>query len=182
MDYIVIFLFVAIGLVFWIISFYRSCTLLNENIKNAMTQIGVHLSSQWDALNSLLELIKGYNVCEYNNIMETIKDRCFFIKNLDSEDLNDLAEEFKGWLKDNNVKRYNLSETAQARFSEWFNKNKSKYLINSSFSTYDYDFDKIEGNDKLSIYNNLPILFQNIICSIDGFLRKKKRYNKKFFI
>lgn len=73
---------------------------------------------------------------------------------LDSEDLNDLAEEFKGWLKDNNVKRYNLSETAQARFSEWFNKNKSKYLINSSFSTYDYDFNKIEGNDKLSIYNN----------------------------
>lgn len=73
---------------------------------------------------------------------------------LDSEDLNDLAEEFKEWLKDNNVKRYNLSETAQTRFSEWFNKNKSKYLINSSFSTYEYDFNKVEGNDKLSIYNN----------------------------
>lgn len=125
--------------------FHSLFTKNNYNIKKAWDDF-YQLESSKDIVD---EIDKNYGEALQQYIAEQTEG-----EPLDSEDLNDLAEEFKGWLKDNNVKRYNLSETAQTRFSEWFNKNKSKYLINSSFSTYDYDFDKIEGNDKLSIYNN----------------------------
>lgn len=127
------------------VMFHSLFTKNNYNIKKAWDDF-YQLESSKDILE---EIDKNYGEALQQYIAEQTEG-----EPLDSEDLNDLAEEFKGWLKDNNVKRYNLSETAQARFSEWFNKNKSKYLINSSFSTYDYDFDKIEENDKLSIYNN----------------------------
>lgn len=127
------------------VMFHSLFTKNNYNIKKAWDDF-YQLESSKDILE---EIDKNYGEALQQYIAEQTEG-----EPLDSEDLNDLAEEFKGWLKDNNVKRYNLSETAQTRFSEWFNKNKSKYLINSSFSTYDYDFDKIEENDKLSIYNN----------------------------
>lgn len=127
------------------VMFHSLFTKNNYNIKKAWDDF-YQLESSKDIFE---EIDKNYGEALQQYIAEQTEG-----EPLDSEDLNDLAEEFKGWLKDNNVKRYNLSETAQTRFSEWFNKNKSKYLINSSFSTYDYDFDKIEGNDKLSIYNN----------------------------
>lgn len=127
------------------VMFHSLFTKNNYNIKKAWDDF-YQLESSKDILE---EIDKNYGEALQQYIAEQTEG-----EPLDSEDLNDLAEEFKGWLKDNNVKRYNLSETAQTRFSEWFNKNKSKYLINSFFSTYDYDFDKIEGNDKLSIYNN----------------------------
>lgn len=127
------------------VMFHSLFTKNNYNIKKAWDDF-YQLESSKDILE---EIDKNYGEALQQYIAEQTEG-----EPLDSEDLNDLAEEFKGWLKDNNVKRYNLSETAQTRFSEWFNKNKSKYLINSSFSTYDYDFDKIKGNDKLSIYNN----------------------------
>ena len=127
------------------VMFHSLFTKNNYNIKKAWDDF-YQLESSKDIVD---EIDKNYGEALQQYIAEQTDG-----EPLDSDDLNDLAEEFKGWLKDNNVKRYNLSETAQTRFSEWFNKNKSKYLINSSFSTYDYDFDKIEGNDKLSIYNN----------------------------
>ena len=127
------------------VMFHSLFTKNNYNIKKAWDDF-YQLESSKDIVD---EIDKNYGEALQQYIAEQTEG-----EPLDSEDLNDLAEEFKDWLKDNNVKRYNLSETAQTRFSEWFNKNKSKYLINSSFSTYDYDFDKIEGNDKLSIYNN----------------------------
>lgn len=127
------------------VMFHSLFTKNNYNIKKAWDDF-YQLESSKDIVD---EIDKNYGEALQQYIAEQTDG-----EPLDSEDLNDLAEEFKGWLKDNNVKRYNLSETAQTRFSEWFNKNKSKYLINSSFSTYEYDFNKIEGNDKLSIYNN----------------------------
>lgn len=48
---------------------------LDENINNAMSQIGVQLSSRWDALVSLLDLTKGYAAHEYKTITDTIKAR-----------------------------------------------------------------------------------------------------------
>lgn len=127
------------------VMFHSLFTKNNYNIKKAWDDF-YQLESSKDIV---YEIDKNYGEALQQYIAEQTDG-----EPLDSDDLNDLAEEFKGWLKDNNVKRYNLSETAQTRFSEWFNKNKSKYLINSSFSTYEYDFNKVEGNDKLSIYNN----------------------------
>ena len=121
------------------VMFHSLFTKNNYNIKKAWDDF-YQLESSKDILE---EIDKNYGEALQQYIAEQTEG-----EPLDSDDLNDLAEEFKGWLKDNNVKRYNLSETAQARFSEWFNKNKSKYLINSSFSTYEYDFNKIEGNER----------------------------------
>ena len=37
----------------------RKLVAMDENINNAMGQIGVQLSSRWDALTALLDLTKG---------------------------------------------------------------------------------------------------------------------------
>jgi len=48
---------------------------LDENIGNAMSQIGVQLSSRFDALMALLDLTKGYSGNESETLIETIKSR-----------------------------------------------------------------------------------------------------------
>ncbi|MDR1131564.1 MAG: LemA family protein [Oscillospiraceae bacterium] len=58
--------------VIWIISTQRSLVALDENINNAMSQIGVQLSSRWDALTALLDLTRGYAEYEYKTITQTI--------------------------------------------------------------------------------------------------------------
>lgn len=72
--------FIMIGailgiLVLWFISTQRALAMLDENINNAMSQIGVQLSSRWDALSTLLDLTKGYAEHEYKTLSETIKAR-----------------------------------------------------------------------------------------------------------
>lgn len=65
-----------IGLVIlWIISTQRKLVVLDENINNAMSQIGVQLSSRFDALTALLDLTKGYAKHESETIIETIQSR-----------------------------------------------------------------------------------------------------------
>ena len=59
----------------WAISTQRRLTVLDENISNAMSQIGVQLSSRFDALTALLDLTKGYAKHESETIIETIKSR-----------------------------------------------------------------------------------------------------------
>lgn len=59
----------------WIISTQRKLVVLDENISNAMSQIGVQLSSRFDALTALLDLTKGYAKHESETIIETIKSR-----------------------------------------------------------------------------------------------------------
>lgn len=72
--------FIMIGailgiLVLWFISTQQALAMLDENINNAMSQIGVQLSSRWDALSALLDLTKGYAEHEYKTLSETIKAR-----------------------------------------------------------------------------------------------------------
>lgn len=62
-------------LILWVISVQRTLVALDENINNAMSQIGVQLSSRWDALVSLLDLTKGYAEHEYKTMTDTIKAR-----------------------------------------------------------------------------------------------------------
>ena len=51
----------AILLVVWLISVQRRLVVLDENIKNAMSQIGVQLSSWYDATLALLELAEAHD-------------------------------------------------------------------------------------------------------------------------
>lgn len=66
---------IVLVIILWVISTQRSLVRLDENINNAMSQIGVQLSSRWDALTSLLDLTKGYAAHEYKTITDTIKTR-----------------------------------------------------------------------------------------------------------
>lgn len=62
-------------IVLWVISTQRRLVVLDENISNAMSQIGVQLSSRFDALTALLDLTKGYAQHESETLIETIKSR-----------------------------------------------------------------------------------------------------------
>ena len=62
-------------IILWVISTQRKLVVLDENITNAMSQIGVQLSSRFDALTALLDLTKGYAKHESETLIETIKSR-----------------------------------------------------------------------------------------------------------
>jgi len=62
-------------IILWVISTQRKLVVLDENITNAMSQIGVQLSSRFDALTALLDLTKGYAKHESETMIETIKSR-----------------------------------------------------------------------------------------------------------
>ena len=62
-------------IVLWIISIQRRLVVLEENIKNAMSQIGMQLSSRFDALTALLDLTKSYAGHECETLNDTIKLR-----------------------------------------------------------------------------------------------------------
>lgn len=71
----IVILIIIIILIFWIISVQRKLVVLDENINNAKSQIAVQLTSRFDALTSLLDLVKGYNEHEYKTISDIIKLR-----------------------------------------------------------------------------------------------------------
>ncbi len=66
---------IAAVIVLWVIATQRKLVVLDENISNAMSQIGVQLSSRFDALTALLDLTKGYAKHESETLLETIKSR-----------------------------------------------------------------------------------------------------------
>ncbi|MGN0166888.1 MAG: LemA family protein [Acetatifactor sp.] len=74
MGYIIIGVFIAF-LVMGIISVRRKLVGMDENINNAMSQIGVQLSSRFDALTAMLDLTKGYAAHESQSLIDTIKSR-----------------------------------------------------------------------------------------------------------
>ena len=71
----IIILAIVLLLILWVMSTQRRLVILDENINNAMSQIGVQLSSRFDALTALLDLTKGYAKHESETLIETIKSR-----------------------------------------------------------------------------------------------------------
>lgn len=65
----------AIVLVLWAISCRRRLAVMEENVNNAMAQVGIRFSSRFDALTALLDLTKGYDAHESQTLIETIKAR-----------------------------------------------------------------------------------------------------------
>lgn len=66
---------VIIFIILWLVSTQRRLVTLDENINNALSQIGVQLSARFDALTSLLELTKGYDQHESETLLEVIRAR-----------------------------------------------------------------------------------------------------------
>lgn len=81
MIYVIIGIAVVAVIVIWLVSVQRSLAVLDENINNAMSQIGVQLSSRFDALTALLDLTKGYAEHEYKTISDVIKQRRSIVAN-----------------------------------------------------------------------------------------------------
>lgn len=75
MEFIIIAVLVVILLAIWVMSTQRKLVVMDENVNNAMSQIGVQLSSRFDALTALLDLTKGYAAHESQTLIETIKSR-----------------------------------------------------------------------------------------------------------
>ncbi|MDO4565989.1 MAG: LemA family protein [Oscillospiraceae bacterium] len=57
-------------LVAWVISAQRNLVKFDELCGNSMSQIGVQLSSRWDAVGALVQLTKNYDEHEYNTLNE----------------------------------------------------------------------------------------------------------------
>ena len=75
MQVLGIVLVIIVILVVWFIGVQRMLVSLDENVNNAMSQIGVNLTSRFDALTGLLDLVKGYNEHEYKTLSDVIKMR-----------------------------------------------------------------------------------------------------------
>ncbi|NLT15283.1 MAG: LemA family protein, partial [Clostridiales bacterium] len=79
MQTIIIIALVIVILAIWISSVRRKLAVMEETADNNMNQIGVQLSSRFDALLALLELTKGYFEIESAALIEGIKSRRSFI-------------------------------------------------------------------------------------------------------
>ena len=64
MKLVIIIALLAVLLAIWIKSIWKKLVVMDENVKNAMGQIGVQLASRFDVLSVLLGLVKGYAGCE----------------------------------------------------------------------------------------------------------------------
>lgn len=70
MEILVIIGLILLLLVLWIISVQRKFAVMDGNIQNAMNQIGVQISSRFDALFAVLDLMKGYVADDIQPLME----------------------------------------------------------------------------------------------------------------
>ena len=75
MTILIIIVLLVILVAGWVMSTQRRLVVMDENINNAMSQIGVQLSSRFDALTALLDLAKGYAAHGSQTLIETIKSR-----------------------------------------------------------------------------------------------------------
>ncbi len=75
MTILIIVILLMVLLISWGVSTQRRLVVMDENINNAMSQIGVQLSSRFDALTALLDLAKGYAEYESKSLIEMVKSR-----------------------------------------------------------------------------------------------------------
>ena len=71
----------------------------------------------------------------------------------DELDIDDYIE----FIKEQGVRKYQFSETAQKRFSEWFKANKNNNLTRRAIEKIEYDFSKSPQENSLKARNNLLI-------------------------
>lgn len=72
---VIIVIVVIVLIALWVMSTQRRLVVLDENVNNAMSQIGVQLTSRFDALTSLADLAKAYAAHESQTLLATIQAR-----------------------------------------------------------------------------------------------------------
>ena len=66
-------------LITWAMSTQRQLVVMEENVDHAIRQIGVHISSWFDTLDCLLDLLGEYAELDANTLMNTVKARRIII-------------------------------------------------------------------------------------------------------
>ncbi len=66
---------VIILIIIWVVGCINKLNVLDEKVNNALAQIEVNLTSRFDALTGLLDLVKGYNEHEYKTLSDVIAMR-----------------------------------------------------------------------------------------------------------
>ncbi|MDD2294201.1 MAG: LemA family protein [Bacteroidales bacterium] len=159
---IVIVAIVAI-LVLWFISVQRKLVSKEELCKNSLSQIGVQMSSRWDALTALAELTKGYSEHEYNTLKDIIAQR----KNITSSSSVNEANAQESMLAQA-MSRFNLvveqypDLKAQTIYSETM----------ASVNTYENQvrMSRMVFNDSVTIFNRIVRQFpDSFVASMLGF-------------
>ena len=74
MELVIIVGIIAV-LLFWAISVQRGLVQREELCTNAMNQIGVQLSSRWDLITALIDMVKQYSEHEYQTLTDVISMR-----------------------------------------------------------------------------------------------------------
>ena len=88
MGVLIIVILLILLLSIWVISTQRRLTVMSENVESAMNQIGVQLSSRFDALLSLLEFTKKYAGYEAQTLTETVNEkRCIIMETSTPEEV-----------------------------------------------------------------------------------------------
>ena len=88
MEILVIIGLILLLLVLWIISVQRKFAVMDGNIQNAMNQIGVQLSSRFDALLSLLDFTKKYAGYEAQTLTDEVNEkRCIIMETSTPEEV-----------------------------------------------------------------------------------------------
>lgn len=68
-------LILAALILLWGIATQRRLVSIEELVRNALSQIGVQLSSRWDALKGVVELTKSYDEHEYKTLESIVAKR-----------------------------------------------------------------------------------------------------------
>ncbi len=71
----------------WIVSLQRSLLVLDENVNSSISQIGIQISSCWDALGLLLRLVKTYDLSADLVLLEGQKKRRIITKDSTTNDI-----------------------------------------------------------------------------------------------
>lgn len=66
---------VVVLIIAWVVGIVNQLNVLDERVNNALSQIDVNLTSRFDALTGLLDLVKGYNEHEYKTLSDTVAMR-----------------------------------------------------------------------------------------------------------
>ena len=94
---ILLFLFIIITfVVIWIIKTQNSLVVLDEQCKNALSQIGVQQESRWDVLTNIISLIDKYSKHESETLKEIISLRS---KGDTVSDINNIENEINKAIK-----------------------------------------------------------------------------------
>lgn len=75
MTVLIIIIVLAVLVGYYFLTTQRELVNLDEMANNALSQIGVQLTSRWDAVTALVKLTKDYARHEHDTLVEAIEKR-----------------------------------------------------------------------------------------------------------